>query len=189
VTEGANQLGDGLLPSKASASSAAYQHQKLTHTERGNSWGLCAPIPAVVHDNTRDWMASRHAGLLRDVFPTSLKTCPGLRGSGLSHSHRVAFPSLTQSRKRATGFLPLVVRAYSRCAGSNRARDLSDIGSGSRPAIGNTLPNQHVLQTVADRFHVTRRLSSSPSSAGFKTSSKDLTCEAQALSSDDKIHD
>lgn len=164
MTEGAKRAGTLQLGAKATGSrfAALDQHQKLTHTERGNSWGLCAPIPAVVHDNTRDWPSyavPARAGFLRDVFPTSLKTCPGLRGSGLSHSHRVAVPSLTQSRKRATGFLPLVVRAYSRSAGSNRARDLSAIGSGSRPAIGNTLPNQHVLQTVADRFHVTRRLS------------------------------
>jgi hypothetical protein len=89
------------------------------------------------------------------------------------------------------------VRFYSRRIGlHSRDRAVTGCGSpfhsatstGSRPAIGNTLADQHFSQRVADRLHHHRPFKAS-SSAGFKTSWKDLTCEAEVLSPDDKIHD
>lgn len=154
MTEATTQRDDGLPAAKASASSADHKHQGCAQTERGNTRGVTSAHILVADYQPQDWMASRHAGLLRDVLTNLPETCRGLRGSGLSHSHRVAFPSLTQSRKRATGFLPLVVRAYSRCAGSNRARDLSAIGSGSRPAIGNTSAHHQSVNAFGDVPHV-----------------------------------
>jgi hypothetical protein len=51
------------------------------------------------------------------------------------------------------------------------------------------VPAEQFLQCVAHRDHHSIALSKSGSSAGFKTSWKDLTFEAEPLSSDDRIHD
>jgi hypothetical protein len=173
------------------------QHQPQRHVRRG------ASLAAASLKQSQDWSAIGRAGFTyiqncsgfcRVVSPSVLTTSSLLTGAGFGrrtfsrNSHRVA-ASLTQSRKQAVGSSRLIACAYSRSAGSRRARDLSAIGSGSRPAIGNSLPNQHVSQAVADRLHHHLGLSKSGSSAGFKTSWKDLTREAEALSPDDKIHD
>lgn len=64
----------------------SYQHQKLTHTERGNSLGLCAPIPAVVHDNSQD----RRLG--RGDAPRSLSHCRSARAQLLPALSRRPVP-------------------------------------------------------------------------------------------------
>jgi len=151
MTEASTQVGDALLASMASASSAAYQHQMYAAAALGRARGVTQRhAPAVVYDD----MQGLQSGFSLSVMTSPCETCPGLRGSGLSHSHRVAVPSLTQSRKRATGFLPLVVRAYSRSAGSNRARDLSVASRVSSTARLNTLADQQSVNSFADLPHV-----------------------------------
>jgi hypothetical protein len=137
----------------------SHQHQRCTQTKRGNARGVTSAHILVADYQPQDWSAIGRAGLLSMTPKTSLLTGAGFGRRTFSHSHRVAFPSLTHSRQRATRFLPLVVRAYSRCAGSNRARDLSAIGSGSRPAVGNTLADQQSVNAFADLPHLSINLS------------------------------
>src|SRR5690554_2963898 len=139
------------------STSAAFQHQKLTHTERGNSWGLCAPIPAVVYDNVRDWSAIGRAGLPGADAPNLLINWRGLNcAPSFSHPHRL--PVLPRSsRKRVCLLPPGQPRAY-----SLRLADCS-------PLLRNTLPYQQISQCLADRRHVSS-LSSSVAFAGFQPS-------------------
>jgi hypothetical protein len=175
MTEATTQLDDGLPASRASASSADHKHQISGRSRAGHARGARYVQVLVADYQPQDWMASRHAGLL-SMFPDFLLNWRGLRSASFS---RIQIGGILPRRNSR-------VRAVTGCASHFHS---ANPAGANRLCVRNTLPNQHVLQTVADRFHVTRRLSSSPSSAGFKTSSKDLTCEAQALSSDDKIHD
>lgn len=162
MTEGANQLGDVLPAAKASASSADHKHQGCAQTERGNTRGVTsAHILAAHKPQDRSSLLPARAGFL-SIGAHLPVNWPGLRVRSL----------------------------YARSAGSNRARDLSaNLAGANRLCVRNSTAHQKFVAALTDVPHVTRRLSSSPSSAGFKTSWKDLTCEAEALSSDDKIHD
>ena len=148
--------------SKASlAGVPSHKQQGCAQTERGNTRGVTsAHILAAHKPQDRSSLLPARAGFL-SIGAHLPVNWPGLRVRSL----------------------------YARSAGSNRARDHSVRVLGSNPSRANTLAHQLPINRLADRSHVTRRLSSSPSSAGFKTSWKDLTCEAEPLSSDDKIHD
>ena len=142
MTEATNQLDDGLLASKASASSADHKHQGCTQTERGNTRGVTSAHILVADYQPQDWMASRHAGLLRDVLTNLPETYRGLRGSGLSHSHWSRFPS----------------RAATNCGVSCSLRALPRINSvcfsDCRPSRTNTLAHQLPINRLADVPHV-----------------------------------
>jgi hypothetical protein len=134
--------------------SSLHQHQKLTHTERGNSWGLCAPIPAVVDDNTQA------CELGRGVDPRSFsRISHWLPSSSRAADRRMASTSLRVIRRNSP------VRAVTGCAGAF----IQTIGSGSRPAVGNTLADQQSVNAFADLPHVLA-LSSSAAFAGSQTS-------------------
>lgn len=147
--------GEGRL-SMASPSqwSSFDQHQREMRTGRGNPWGSCAPL-LVAGYQPQDWMASRHAGFLRDDLPNLLKTCRGLRAPGLSRIQIGRFLPLPQLRARAvTGCASLFHSV--RSAGCTRPRAQS-------------LAHKQVIQAVAYGPHLSR-LSSSVAFAGFNTS-------------------
>ena len=109
------------------------------------------------------------------TFLTLQSTCRGLRGSGLSHSHRPGFSSLT-------GRL-VAERAFPAALAITNSRAL-----GCRPFRLKRLPHQHLVNAMADRLHH-RVPSSSAISVGIDPNENGLTHEAQPLSPDDKIHD
>lgn len=131
---------------------------------------------------------------LFDADASSLLNWRGLeRSASFSRLHSHWLPSSSQATDRRTFLTSLAgvrrnspERAVTGCAGAFHSANLA---GANRLCVRNTLPNQHVSQAVADRLHHHLGLSKSGSSAGFKTSWKDLTRGAEALSPDDKIHD
>jgi len=161
------------------------QHQMKADPARGNTRrGMDRLTPAVVYDDMQG-LQSGFASLFDAYLPVNWR---GLRSASFSRiPHRldsspsrrpVRFPSCCIGH-HLPGCAVLAAPGTfhsMRSAGCTRPR-------------ANSLPRQHIHQCLADRRHVSVVLSKPSSSAGFKTSWKDLTCEAEPLSSDDKIHD
>ena len=151
------------------STSAAFQHQKLTHTERGNSWGLCAPIPAVVYDNVRDWSAIGRAGLPGADAPNLLTNWRGLCAPSFSrNSHRSAFSPdrrLVRCSSRRTGH-HLPGCAVMAAPGAF----IHASGPDCSPPRANRLPHQQLVNPLVDRLHFPNVLSNSFAFAGFNTS-------------------
>lgn len=170
MTVASTQGGELQLGAKATGScSAALQHQKLTHTERGNSLGLCAPTPAVVNDNARDWSAIGRAGF----ESLTLFTGRSCRGSG----------PFSRNSRSAHEFLPRLSRRPVRCFSLRIGHHLPGCavmaapgafihasGPDCRPPRANRLPHQQLVNPLVDRLHFPKVLSSSFASAGFNTS-------------------
>ena len=169
MTEASTQVDDGLLASKASASSAAYQHQMNAAAALGRARGVTQRhTPAVVYDNTRDWMASRHAGLLSITSPDFLLNWRGLRSASLSRISHWPFPSLAADRRVLCSSRGIrrysPARAVTGCAGAFHSVRFSDC----RPSALNTCRHQRLVNNGADRPHLSIALSNSASSAGSK---------------------
>ena len=147
------------------------QHQTKPHVALA-AWPVAAPL-----EQYQDWsdLLVRAGFLSIDAEPLR-STCRGLRGSGLLNSHRLAvLPRL--SRKRVCLVPPGQARTYSlRVVGANRSH-------------AHTVAHQHLQKHFADVRHFLNRLSSSPSSAGFKTSEKALTDDEILFDAGSTSHD
>jgi hypothetical protein len=139
--------GAGLVSMASRATTPSIdQHQISGRSRAGHARGARYVQVLVADYQPQDWMASRHAGLLRDVLTTSLLNWRGLRSASFS---RIQIGGILPRRNSR-------VRAVTGCASHFHS---ANPAGANRLCVRNTLPNQHVLQTVADRFHVTRRLS------------------------------
>ena len=117
------------------------------------SWPVAAPL-----EQYQDRPASR-AGFLSYVTPLR-STCRGV-GPGLFHSHR--FAALHRLSRSGSVFPP---------CGQTRVHSLRVVGANRSHA--HTVAHQQFSQCLADVHHFQDRLSKPRSSAGFKTSCKEL---------------
>jgi hypothetical protein len=138
--------------------SSLHQHQKLTHTERGDSWGLCAPIPAVVYDDTQAYE------LGRGVDPRSFSR----------NSHWLPSSLAADWRAHQITLLLGCVRHNSPAARHSAERGAfhSVRFSDCRPSALNTCRHQRLVNNRAERLHLSINLSKSGSSAGSINASK-----------------
>lgn len=181
MTEATTQGGTLRLVATATGSRfAALDHaQTWTGTERGNSWGMCQPMlgrvaQVGVRVNLKDKSAI-HCDLPISVLVYAKTFLINWRGLNCApslsrNSHRVAFPSLAQSRRP--------VGCSSRSIGHHfpAARHCAERGAFIRvnrpdctPPVRQSLPYQQLVKCLADRRHVSN-LSSSVAFAGFQPS-------------------
>lgn len=133
-------------------------------------------VPAAAVDQ-REWdrSASCRAGLLSMTLPDLLKTGAGFGRRPFPHSHRLAvLPRL--SRKRVCCSLQ-----------HTRAHSLRVVAC--KRSHAHPVAHQHLQEYLADVRHFLNRLSSSPSSAGFKTSEKALTDDEILFDAGSTSHD
>jgi len=125
---------------------ALNKQQRWAHTERGNSWGMCASILAA-SDDVQDWSAIGRAGFTAFLNVTLLLTG---RGFGSGPFSQFSF---------APGFLhPLsdkrAFRGSSLLPDHRGARTHSLRGLACQPTVRNSLPNQHFINRLADWAHL-----------------------------------
>lgn len=121
------------------------QHQRLTHTELGQSLlGMCAPILAV--DYAQDWSASCRAGFHRPVELAGL-----IAPSFSRNSHRLVSSPSRRRAFRGSTLLPdnRGARHLIRATGANRSRAQS-------------VSDQHLHKLAVPKIHDHPCLSLSP---------------------------
>lgn len=147
----------------AKPSSRPNQRQRLTHTERGNSLGLCAPILAVVHVQDRPALTLR-AG----ITPRLRKTCRGPSVPGLS---RIQNPTIDRS-----GFLPRPVGQLRGCAVKAAPRYFHSMRvSACKPVCAQLLQDEHPQYRALPVIKHPSALSSSSVSVGIDPNENGLT--------------
>ena len=123
---------------------ALNKQQRWAHTERGNSWGMCASILAA-SDDVQDWSAIGRAGFTAFLNVTLLLTGRGF-GSGPFFQFSFAREPVSRlSDKRALwgGFLPR----------TRGARTHSQRGLVCRPTVRQSLTHEQAIQAVAHVSH------------------------------------
>lgn len=170
MTGATNLACDVVEPSKATSSSAPHKHQRCAQTKRGIARGvLSAHVPAAYEPQACELGRG-------DVSPV-LSRIPHRLGFLLPSRRPVRCPSRCighHLRVRAHVAAPLVFHSV-RSAGCTRPRAQS-------------LAHKQVIQAVAYGPHLSR-LSSSASSAGFKTSWKALTNDEILFDAGSTSHD
>ena len=132
---------------------AALNDHQGDDAARGNcAWGLRRlPHGHSAHAGVHDEPQGGQVSMVCSAILSALPLLPVVNWRGLR--------SASFSRIKIGGILPRRnsrVRAVTGCASHFHS---ANPAGANRLCVRNTLPNQHVLQTVADRFHVTRRLS------------------------------
>lgn len=155
MTGATNLVGDVVVPSKATSSSAPHKHQRCAQTKRGIARGvLSAHVPAAYEP----------------------QACELGRGDVSPVLSRILIGWSSPSRRP--------VRCPSRCSGHHLPGCAVLAAPGTlhssrnracKPFARNSLTAQQFSQCIADRVHSSRRLSSSLVSAGNNPNENGLT--------------